>query len=77
MRAPATAVAAAQGSESDAADDSSAPENAAGMFGDEAEYLEEEYEDVGGVDKPSDFYKVGWPLQGFRVSFRRPGAVWL
>jgi hypothetical protein len=71
MRAPAAAVEAelgeAAGAAAGAADGEAADgaEGAGGMLADEGEFAIEAYVDVGGVDKPSRYYKARRPLGGF------------
>ncbi|GBF93469.1 elongation factor Ts [Raphidocelis subcapitata] len=58
MRAPASAAEAELGGASDGGD-GEGEEGAAAFFADEGEFTGEAYVDVGGVDKPSRYYKAG------------------
>ena len=73
MRAPAEAAAAEAGAA--AADDADAADDEGAFFADEAEFASEAYVDVGGVDKPSRYYKVGDAIQCFVLGVEAGGKA--
>ena len=73
MRAPASAAAAEAGA--DGAGDEGEEGGAAAFFADEGEFTGEQYADVGGVDKPSRYYKVGFALVWFGLGWVGLGWV--
>lgn len=64
MAVPAAALAEEEGAEATAAASGTA---------DEAEYDFEEYEDIGGVEDPSKYYKVGDAVKCFVLSVEEDG----